>query len=246
MCGRGHLQCRPFTVPTSTGYRSSSACSYELLHRRLCFSCAAPPSCILNGQRLCFCVVPGCCLLKIERINRSGVADPVRAYRLVMLTGPPRLLEIRVVSPTPLSPPAYAYSDSPLADDSDLEPDPGLTWIDSDEESDTDTELTSPASDADLELDDFPYAWLMDRACFAALDAQPLINPVQCFAEVCWADAVRAERGSMALADSVSRARTEVHALVAARHWADVEELDPPLADEPHTPPQPEEGKTCP
>lgn len=77
--------------------------------------------------------------------------DPVRAYRLVMLTGPPRLLEIRVVSPTPLLPPAYAYSDSPLADDSDLEPDPGLTWIDSDEESDTDTELTSPASDADLD-----------------------------------------------------------------------------------------------
>ncbi|KAJ7730950.1 hypothetical protein B0H14DRAFT_3899245 [Mycena olivaceomarginata] len=215
MCGRGHLQCRTIystyldRLSLSSPVLTSSyiAALFSAPRRHRAFS-MDKDSCFLCGPRV---------LLAKLRDKSIGVADPVRAYRLVMLTGPATAARDPRRVPTPLSPPAYAYSDSPLADDSDLEPDPGLTWIDSDEESDTNTELMSPASDADLELDDFPYAWLMDRACFAALDAQPLINPVQCFAEVCWADAV--------------------HALVAARHWADIEELDPPLADEPHTPP---------
>ncbi|KAJ7307066.1 hypothetical protein DFH08DRAFT_494818 [Mycena albidolilacea] len=154
----------------------------------------------------------------------------------LLTADPPRLPEIRVVSPSPLLPP---YSPSPsFADESDLEPD--LAWIDSDEESDSDTELGSPDSDADLELD-FPYSWLADRACFAALDTQLLMHPVQCFAEVCWAEAVNSgERGSMAVADSVSKARAEVQAIVAAgarRDWADERDppAQPPLADELNT-----------
>ncbi|KAJ7787895.1 hypothetical protein B0H14DRAFT_274691 [Mycena olivaceomarginata] len=154
----------------------------------------------------------------------------------LLTAGPPRLPEIRVASPSPLLPPYSPYSPS-LADESDLEPD--LAWIDSDEESDSDTELGSPDSDADLELD-FPYSWLADRACFAALDTQLLMHPVQCFAEVCWAEAVNNDRGSMAVADSVSRARAEVQAIVAAgarRDWAYEHDppAEPPLADELNT-----------